>query len=640
MGASVTSLLSWFPRGRSLPDEAWEQRHRLLTWLLLLHVPGVLGFAVLQGAGAVHALSEAGVPALAALAAYRLRSRSARSCAASLGLIATSAVLVHLSEGAIEAHFHFFVMVPVVAMYEDWPPFGLAIGTVVLHHGVVGTLAPDAVYSHPAALADPWAWAAVHAAFITAACAASIVNWRLHENARAVEERLAAQMSHQARHDALTGLCNRRELERRVGEALGSAAAGATHVLAVVDLDRFKMVNDACGHLAGDELLRTVARLMTAGVRTHDVVARLGGDEFAVLLLDCGPRDGLVVVDKLRRAVEEMDFRWDGRSWPLTLTAGLAAADASFCDLEELLRAADAACGAAKHDGRNRVRSYRADDDRHSQRRTDLQMVTVLREALAGDGLELYLQPIRAVDPASHPARHGELLLRLHAEGTVLAPGAFLPAAERYDLMPAIDRWVVRQALRQIAPLYAGCASSPDLYAINLSGASLSDPDFCDFVVDEIVASGILPSLLCFEITETVAISNLVPAREAIQRLRAVGCRFALDDFGMGMSSFSYLKNLAVDFLKVDGSFVRGIASNAADQAVVEAVNTIAHALGMSTIAEYVENGEILERLRALGVDYAQGYEIARPAPLAAHLAGLAVVPPPRRATAPGLVSR
>ena len=627
---ALAAALSVLPRGRSLPERQWHQRHLFITGLLLAHVPALLIFAFMQGYAVDHALVEASVPLAGALAAIVLRGRLTSSCAASIGLMATSATIVHLSGGAIEAHFHFFVMVPIVALYEDWPPFGLAIGSVLLHHGVVGAISPEGVYNHPGAISAPWLWAAVHAAFIAGACGASIANWRLHEKGREAERSLTAQMSHQARHDALTGLCNRRELEQRVIQALATTADGGRHVFVLLDLDRFKLVNDACGHLAGDEVLRTVGQLLVDGVRSHDVVARLGGDEFAILLTGCDPVNGRRVVDELRRSVEGMVFTWDGRTWPLSVSAGVVSVDGSLTDLEHLLRAADVALYAAKDAGRNRVHAYHPGDDRHTERRTDLQTVTVLREALVNGGLELYFQPIAAIGAGDSGGRHGELLLRLHSDGRLHAPGTFLPAAERYDLMPAIDRWVVREAISTLAAAYAHTPVGDDLYAINLSGATLSDPTFCDFVIGEIEAAGLRPSLLCFEVTETVAISNLVPAREAIQRLRSAGCRFALDDFGVGMSSFAYLKNLPVDFLKVDGSFVKGIANSSADRAVVDAVNRVAHSLGIQTIAEYVETPEILARLRGIGVDYAQGYEICRPGPLADHLVGFAI---PRQRT-------
>ena len=617
----VESLVAVLPRGKSLPERQWRQRHLFITGLLVAHAPALFVFALIQGFAITHAATETLVPLGGALAATVLRGRIARSCAGSVGLMATSAMVVHLSGGAIEAHFHFFVMVPVVALYEDWPPFGLAIGSVLLHHGLLGATAPSAVYSHPAAISSPWQWAAVHAGFIAGACAASIANWRLHERGREAERHLAAQMSYQARHDALTGLCNRRELEHRISQSLNGTGAGVSHVFVLLDLDRFKLVNDACGHLAGDEVLRTVGSLLLDGVGPYDVVARLGGDEFALLLTGCDEPDGRRIVDDLRRRIEAMAFTWDGRSWPLSVSAGIVAVDGSVRDLEQLLRAADVALYAAKDAGRNRVHSYEAGDDRRTERRTDLQTVTVLREALRTGGLELYFQPIAAIGSGTREGRHGELLLRLRVGGQLHAPGSFLPAAERYDLMPAIDRWVVREAISTLAAAYRDRPAGNDLYAVNLSGATLSDLAFPQFVIDELRVAGLQPSLLCFEVTETVAISNLVPARHAIQRLRAAGCRFALDDFGVGMSSFAYLKNLPVDFLKVDGSFVRGIVDSDADRAVVDAVNRVAHSLGMLTIAEYVETPEILANLRGLGVDYAQGYEICRPGPLAEHLA-------------------
>jgi len=434
---------------------------------------------------------------------------------------------------------------------------------------------------------------------------------------------MADQLAYQASHDALTGLLNRREFERCVNEALTrSETQRLEHVLCCVDLDRFKIVNDTCGHAAGDTLLRQLAALFQQEVRRGDSLARLDGDEFGVLLTSCPLDRGMAIADAVREAVAQHRFVWEQHTFTVGASIGVVAISSPPVNLDDVMQAADAACYTAKDKGRNRVHLHQPGDFDLTRRQGDSQWAGRILAAIREQRLELYYQTIVPVGPDEGAGRFGELLLRLREEdGALILPGAFLPAAERYSLLTAIDRWVVATAFTTLAEHYThGPAPAGDLYSINLSGASIGDESFLAFVRAQLAEHQIRSEIICFELTETVAITNLGVAVEFINELRSLGCRFALDDFGSGLSSFAYLKNLPVDFLKVDGRFVRGIAHDNIDRAMVEAVNRIGHEMGLRTIAEFVETDAILQCLRELGVDYAQGYGIARPGPLAEWL--------------------
>jgi diguanylate cyclase (GGDEF)-like protein/PAS domain S-box-containing protein len=435
------------------------------------------------------------------------------------------------------------------------------------------------------------------------------------------QRQLTQEMSYQATHDALTGLHNRRAFEERLSQLLLNAKSdNVQHVLLYLDLDQFKIVNDACGHSAGDQLLRQLSLLLHKELRQSDTIARLGGDEFGILLQNCHENEAERIALKLLQNINDFRFAWKERVFTIGASIGLVSIDGESESVASILSAADAACYAAKDKGRNRVLIYQADDIELNLRRTQMQWVTRLKRALDEDRFVLYSQPIVPIAPESTAPVYQEVLLRLSEEDdTLVLPGAFLPAAERYGLMPEIDRWVVRTTLQWLAEHAAdpGLATS---YSINLSGQSLSDPAFLGFVLHEIERSGVAPARVHFEITETVAVDVNQNAREVIQTLKDKGCRFLLDDFGSGWSSFAYLKNLPVDFLKIDGSLVRDIAHDALDEAMVRTINEIGHVLGIATIAEFVENEAVLERLAVMGVDYAQGYATGRPAPIDAHL--------------------
>lgn len=435
------------------------------------------------------------------------------------------------------------------------------------------------------------------------------------------QRRLTRDMSYQATHDALTGLYNRRAFEERLGQLLARAKMDRSqHALLYLDLDQFKIVNDACGHTAGDQLLRHLAAVLQKEVRQRDILARLGGDELGILLSDCPDTAAEEVANKMLRTVSDFRFAWKERMFTISASIGLVSFGTESENAASILSAADAACYAAKDKGRNRVLVYQANDIELSQRRGQMQWVTRLKHALDENRFVLHSQPIVPTSATSAPPVLHEVLLRLREEDdSLVPPGAFLPAAERYGLMPEIDRWVVRTTLQWLAT-HRGDPYLAQSYSINLSGQSLSDAQFLSFVLQEIERSGVEAGRLAFEVTETAAVAALDSAVQLIQKLKNKGCRFLLDDFGSGWSSFAYLKNLPVDFIKIDGSLVRDMAHDALDEAMVRAINEIGHVLGIATVAEFVENEAVLERVKALGIDYAQGYALGRPALLDVHL--------------------
>lgn len=422
---------------------------------------------------------------------------------------------------------------------------------------------------------------------------------------------LSNQISYQARHDSLTGLVNRYEFDNKTQAAIEDAATeNRVHCIAYIDLDQFKLVNDTCGHAAGDQLLRQLAGYLKAKVRNADTLARLGGDEFGLLLMGCDLKKAQKIIDGMLNMVREYRFTFDDKVFKVGASIGLTEISPNHhLTLSELLSTADSACYAAKKDGGNRVYSHRPDDDDIKERNNQLEWVTRIYRALEKQQLVLYFQRMENLMLGNEP--HCELLVRMRGEdGTLYPPGYFLPAAERYRMMPRIDRWVVAEALSIIVHKGAGF---PYVCAINLSGQTLTEEGFLEYVIDLIKQDGVDARRICFEITETAVIANLNKARQFIRALREVGCRFSLDDFGSGLSSFAYLKNLEVDFLKIDGMFVKAIVNNKVDRAMVESINNVGHVMGLHTIAEFAENDDIINMLKEIGVDYAQGYGVAMP---------------------------
>jgi len=428
---------------------------------------------------------------------------------------------------------------------------------------------------------------------------------------------MVRKMDYLATHDSLTGLANRYAFERRLRQAMESVAAEeAEHVLCYLDLDQFKVVNDTCGHVAGDELLRQLSTVLHKRVRQGDTLGRLGGDEFGVLLENCPMEDAMRVVDDLRSVVQEFRFVWEKKIFSIGVSIGIVAINTATESISTALSKADTACYAAKEAGRNRAHVYEPDDVDLVRRHGEMQWVSRIHQAFEDKRFFLRRQRIVNIDP--NPARGEcfEILIGLRdRDGHTIPPGAFLPAAERFNLMPTMDRWVVRTTLQWLGDSEFQLDTLV-FFTINLSGTTLADDFFLQFLINEIKDSAVPASKICFEITETAAIANLQRATLFMTELKQLGCRFALDDFGSGMSSFAYLKNLPVDFLKIDGTFVRDISSDEVDRVMVEAINKVGHVMGLQTIAEHVENQETLHILKTIGVDYAQGYELGAPEPL------------------------
>lgn len=428
--------------------------------------------------------------------------------------------------------------------------------------------------------------------------------------------RLNDETSYQASHDLLTGLINRREFDLRLRRVIESSRLdNGEHALCFMDLDQFKVINDTCGHIAGDELLRQIGALLLGNIRSRDTIARLGGDEFVILMEHCSIEQAYKACEGIISLLQDFRFHWESYNFTIGVSIGLTVIDFNTKDTTEAMRNVDNACYAAKDSGRNRVEVHTEDSARLQQRRGEIQWSTEISEALDQDRFLLYVQPIVPVDPVQSGLSY-EVLLRLQRQdGSLSSPGAFLPAAERYNLMTRIDRWVVNKVFAWLGQ-NADSISHIHRLSINLSGLTLSDENMLNYIHDSVTALPVSASKICFEITETAAIANLRAATVFIERLGALGVSFALDDFGSGLSSFGYLKNLPVSAIKIDGMFVRDIIDDPFDAEMVKAINDIGHVMHLETIAEFVENAEILGKLQEIGVDFVQGFHLGKPEPI------------------------
>ncbi len=428
--------------------------------------------------------------------------------------------------------------------------------------------------------------------------------------------RLTNEIQHRASHDALTGLLNRQEFEYQLEKSIASAAMhNVQHILCYLDVNQFKIINTQAGHTAGDFILKEVARLLQSKIRSIDIIGRLGGDEFGLLLvnhtLENAQRTAQALVDEFQRH----RFTWNDQSFELGLCIGMVAVTKDSPEPAQMLTRAELACFSAKDRGRNQIHLFRSDDDELTRKHAEILRAAGITDALQEDRFKLYCQPIVSLAVGNRSTQHYELLLRLtDTNGNIILPASFIPAAERYGLMPNVDRWVIHAALHRYHDTFG--EKSGVHIAINLSGNSLNDDKLVDFIKSELQSSTIDPQKVCFEITETAAISNLSQASHLINELKSLGCFFALDDFGSGLSSFTYLKNLPVDYLKIDGSFVTDMADDTIDYAMVEAINQLGHVMGIGTIAECAESEEVVDHLRKLGVDFAQGYAMGSPIPM------------------------
>lgn len=425
------------------------------------------------------------------------------------------------------------------------------------------------------------------------------------------------ELIYQANHDLLSGLVNRRGFEQYLSRAMKSSQNDqAGHVFCYLDLDQFKIINDTCGHIAGDELLRQISHLLKKHVRSDDILARLGGDEFGILMQHCDIDNAKQIAQKLIDNVGEHQFFWENRPFSIAASIGIAPITDAIKNSTDLLRIADIACYAAKDAGRNCFKVYQVGVSDIAKVHDDMEWVTQINQALENDNFCLFAQKIQANADTGNTGLHYEVLLRfIDASGGIITPNAFLPAAERYNLITKIDTWVIENHLAYLAK-HPSHLQALALCSINLSGASLTAPGFQQAVIACIDRYKIPPEKICFEITETAAMSNFSDATAFIDAMHEKGCRFALDDFGTGLSSFAYLKYLSVDYLKIDGIFVKGIVDDPIDYAMVKSIHDIGKVMGKKTVAEFVENTDIEEKLKEIGVDYSQGYSIARPCPI------------------------
>jgi diguanylate cyclase (GGDEF)-like protein/PAS domain S-box-containing protein len=428
-------------------------------------------------------------------------------------------------------------------------------------------------------------------------------------------KKMSDTIVYQASHDSLTGLVNRAEFIARLQELVPQVkSAHRSHAILLIDLDQFKVINDVCGHFAGDELLRQVSSDILAELPQGAIASRMGGDEFAAILLDTDMEQAIETANAVHTVVHRR-FIWQKNTFNITASLAVVPFEERNTDVYSVLAAADDACRLAKENGGNMVRTNETTDHQFLRRRGEMRWISRLTEALEQDRFVLYSQPIAPVREERNPK--AEILIRLlEADGSFANPGEFIPAAERYNLMPYIDRWVVRNTLKYEREMRERNGHF-ETYCINLSAASVVDDSFLEYVIRMFEETDADPSAFCFELTETTAVENLSRAVGFMTRLKKMGVTFALDDFGNGFSSFAYLKTLPVDYLKIDGSYVQDIDRDPIDRAMVEAVNNIGHVMGMQTIAEFVSNSEIRRILEEMGVDYVQGFEIARPGPLA-----------------------
>lgn len=428
---------------------------------------------------------------------------------------------------------------------------------------------------------------------------------------------MSRKLSYQACHDAHTGLFNRTEFEKRLQQNINNITApDHGSILCYLDLDQFKLVNDTCGHVAGDALLKQLSSILQNIIRETDTIARLGGDEFGLLFEQCNLERGKQIADNIRKTIKEFRFVWDDKIFEVGVSIGIVEINHPEQTVTELLSMADAACFVAKDNGRNRIHVYQQDDHDLSRQRMEMQWIHQINRAFDDNSFVLYHQKIVAINDSHDglPAFH-EILVRILDKGKLIPPMGFIPAAERYGMMQNIDRWVVSKTFTTLDKQFQQGDTRLKMYSINLSGASLTNTEFLDFILDKLDYVSFPAHWICYEITETAAISNLKQASHFIQQLKSRGCRFALDDFGSGLSSFTYLKNLPVDYLKIDGSFVQNMVNDSVDAAMIASINNIGHIMGLKTIAEFVDDERQAVMLKDIGIDYAQGYLYAKPVP-------------------------
>ncbi len=598
--APLRRALAFLPQGRLLPERSWRRRHRWIVATVWLHAVGLAGFGVIADFGVAHSLLEASLVAAAAAAATVERfGRRLQSLAASFGLITSSALLVHLSGGLIEAHFHFFVVIPILVLYQDWFPFLLALGYVVVHHGLLGAIQSSLVYNHPDAVAHPWRWALIHGAFVLAASAASLVGWRANE---------------QLLHEPLTGLAGRAFFLHRVSLALDRLKRRrSTLAILFIDLDRFKLLNDTLGHNVGDELLVAVARRLKETVRNKDTVARLGGDEFAVLCELSSESAATALADRIHDDLSR-PIQVGTAELVTSASIGIVITNSAGLSPEILIGKADTAMYRAK--AANRSRTVVFDDAMGQEDAARLATENALRLALVRQELRVFYQPI--VSPLDGQTVGAEALVRWqHPERGLLEPAEFIAIAEQTGLIVPIGTWVLTEACREAARWNEDHAGGVRPYvSVNLSARQLAQPDLVEVVASTLSETGLHRGQLGLEITESALMEDMDSPLVKLTELKEFGVRLLLDDFGTGYSSLSYLRHFPFDVVKVDRSFVANLGEPGEDGAILTAVVQMANALGMTVIAEGVETRRQLDRVTALGYELAQGYYFGRPRPV------------------------
>jgi diguanylate cyclase (GGDEF)-like protein len=598
---ALEAVRQWLPKGQLLPEHIWRRRHATIVWLLWAHVPGLIALGLFMGGNSLpHLLQEGGLVAAAAwFAASERYGMKVRVVAASLGLITSSAVVVHLSGGYIEAHFHFFVMIGVLTLYQDWIPFLVAIGYVVLHHGLGGVLAPESVYNHPDALNQPWRWALIHGGFVLAASVAHIVAWRTNEN--------------QLLRDPLTELPSRVLFLNRLSESLERLQRRRGRYVAVLflDLDRFKVINDSLGHPAGDELIVAVADRLRHSLRRHETIARFGGDEFAILCDDLADEQDAIAVGERVLKSFGLPFQLAHGEVVSAASLGIALAGDPDQDPEDLIRDADAAMYRAKQAGGGRLMLF---DEVTRQRALDrLHTENALRQAIDRKEFRVFFQPEVSVETGAIVGL--EALVRWeHPDRGLLGPAEFIALAEETGLIVPIGAWVLREAcvLTRSWQERRG-DDEPLVVRVNVSARQLTDESFPSLVAAVVEETGMDPRLLCLEVTESVLIEDPESSTETLAALKKLGLQIAVDDFGTGYSSLEHLRRFPIDCVKIDRSFVRGLPESANDLAIVGAVIELGHALSLSVTAEGVETADQLANLKSAGCDTAQGFLFSRP---------------------------
>jgi len=625
------------PEGRPLPEGTWQAHHAVILLVLWLHVPAVLLVAVGTGHGVVTvALAGAAVAGTAALASAPTWGRRTAAALATLGLVTASALLVHLTSGMIEMHFHFFVVVALASSYHDWVPLLCAIGFVGAEHGIVGIVAPQSVYDHADAAEHPWRWAAIHALFVALAAAGGLLGWRAVERAQDGERQLMATVSDLATRDALTGLPNRRLLHTRMEELTAEetgpsgAAEDESYSLILLDLDDFKVVNDSLGHVAGDALLVAMAERLVRVVGEDGLSARLGGDEFAVLLWRGGRTAATALAERIVAATHE-EVLLDGRPVLTRASIGVAVGTKGL-DASSVLRNADLAMYAVKAAGKGKVAVYSPEMLAAAQRRLDLE--NHLRHAIARDELHVHYQPL--VEAASGEVMGVEALARwTHPSWGEVSPSAFIPVAEGSDVIAQLGEWVLRRACSDVVALSAG-RSRPLRLSVNVSMRQLRHPGFAGTVQDVVAESGLAFADLTLEVTESLVMTEDEATTRTLGELAGLGVRLSLDDFGTGHSSLARLRALPFSELKIDRAFTSELRDDGDCGPMVTAILAMARALGLTVVAEGVERAAQAAGLKRLGCDVLQGFLFAYPMPVEELRRGGLGSPLPAAATALG----